>query len=145
MVPLATIPTWLQHSFDITSQLNEWGTEKGCRTGAITENERGVAIYGENGYVFTGTIPESMKTAIKNCNNRSQHIVDLTVTDSGYWCVVWDRNNYDGNLPTEMSNMLRQYKRDGEKSIPYPSARTATSPSSPTSTIMLPTRPTMPT
>lgn len=100
---------------DITSQLNEWGTEKGCRTGAITENERGVAIYGENGYVFTGAIPESMKTAIRNCNDRSQHIVDLTVTDSGYWCVVWDRNNYDGNLPTEMSNMLRQYKRDGEE------------------------------
>jgi hypothetical protein len=97
---------------------NSWGKEwgdKGCRTGAITENERGVAIYGENGYVFTGAIPESMKTAIRNCNDRSQHIVDLTVTDSGYWCVVWDRNNYDGNLPTEMSNMLRQYKRDGEE------------------------------
>ncbi len=99
---------------DITSQIREWG-DKGCRTGAITENERGVAVYGENGYVFTGAIPQGMKDAIKDCNKNKNHIVDLTVTDSGYWCVVWSKNNYRGNMPSKMSELMKQYNRDGEE------------------------------
>ena len=99
---------------DITSQIREWG-DKGCRTGAITENERGVAVYGENGYVFTGAIPQGMKDAIKDCNKNKNHIVDLTVTDSGYWCVVWSKNKYRGNMPSKMSELMKQYERDGEE------------------------------
>ena len=71
----------------IRDTIEEWD-DKGCRTGAITEDERGVAIYGSNGYCYTAAIPENMKNTIKEFNNKEYRIVDVTVTDSGWWCVV---------------------------------------------------------
>ncbi len=97
----------------ITTTIKEWGDD-GCRTGAISEDERGVAIYGKNGYCYTGACPEGLKKAIKEYNEKEYRISDVTVTDSGWWCVVWNDNGYRGHMPDKMSEMMKQYNNDGE-------------------------------
>lgn len=98
----------------ITTTIKEWG-DNGCRTGAITENERGIAIYGENGYCFTSAVPEGLKTKIKEYNNDKKKIVDVTMTDSGYWCIVWGKNGYYGVMPDKMKELMSKYNDDGEE------------------------------
>jgi len=98
----------------IRETIEEWGDD-GCRTGAITEDERGVAIYGSNGYCYTSAVPENMKTAIKEFNNKEYRIVDVTVTDSGWWCVVWGKNGYRGHMPDAMSEAMKKFNNDGEE------------------------------
>ena len=98
----------------ITKTIKEWG-DKGCRTGAITENERGVAFYGKNGYCYTGACPDGMKNAIKEFNNSNYRLSDVTVTDSGWWCVVWNDNGYRGHMPDKMTEAMKKFNNDGEE------------------------------
>ncbi len=98
----------------ITKTIKEWG-DNGCRTGAITEAERGVAIYGKNGYCYTGACPDGMKDAIKEYNDKNYRIADLTVTDSGWWCVVWNDNGYRGHMPDKMTEAMKKFNKDGEE------------------------------
>lgn len=98
----------------ITKTIKEWGDD-GCRTGAITEDERGVAVYGDNGYCFTSAVPEGLKTKIRECNNDKKRIADITMTDSGYWCIVWDKNGYWGVMPDKMKELMSKYNGDGEE------------------------------
>ena len=98
----------------ITKTIKEWG-DKGCRTGAITENERGVAFYGKNGYCYTGACPDGMKNAIKEFNTSNYRLSDVTVTDSGWWCVVWNDNGYRGHMPDKMTEAMKKFNNDGEE------------------------------
>ena len=56
-----------------------------------------------------------MKNAIKEFNNKEYRIVDVTVTDSGWWCVVWGKNGYRGHMPDAMSEAMKKFNKDGEE------------------------------
>ena len=98
----------------ITTTIKEWG-DNGCRTGAITEQERGVAIYGDNGYCYTSAVYDGLKNRIKEYNNDKKKITDVTMTDSGYWCIVWGKNGYSGVMPDKMKELMSKYNDDGEE------------------------------
>lgn len=98
----------------ITTTIKEWG-DKGCRTGAITEGERGVAIHGDNGYCYTAAVPQGLKDKLKEYNNAKYRIVDLAMTDSGYWCIVWGKNGYWGVMPDAMKEAMHKFNDDGEE------------------------------
>lgn len=97
----------------ITDAIREWGDE-GCRTGAITEDERGVAITGDNSYAYTSAIPQGMVDKLKEYKKEGNRITDVTVTDSGWWCIVWGDNGYWGLMPDKMKELMSKYNTDRE-------------------------------
>lgn len=97
----------------ITQTLKEWTT--GCRTGAITENSRGIAITGDNGYCYTAEVNNEMKNKLKEYNSAGYKIQDVTMTDSGYWCIIWGKNGWWGYVPDKMKELLHKYNNDGEE------------------------------
>ncbi len=97
----------------ITDAIREWGDE-GCRTGAITEDDRGVAITGDNVYAYSSSVPQGMVDKLKEYNKEGHRITDVTVTDSGWWCIVWGENGYWGLMPDKMKELMSQYNKDRE-------------------------------
>ena len=55
-----------------------------------------------------------MADKLKEYNEAGYHITDVTVTDSGYWCIVWGDNGYWGVLPDKMKELMAQYNKDRE-------------------------------
>ena len=95
----------------ITTQLKE---KKECRLGAITENGKGIVIYGNNGYCFR-SIPDGMSETIKELNSNQKTISSVTLTGSGYYCVVYGRNGWSGVVPDGMKEYLNKYNENREE------------------------------
>lgn len=89
------------------------GWEK-CRLGALTESGAGVAVYGVNGYATTGNLSSSFVAKIKELNGDKETFKSVTATSSGYFCIVYGRNEWYGSVPTDMKLKLNQYKNDRE-------------------------------
>lgn len=87
---------------------------KRCRLGAITENGQGVVIVGNNGYAYV-SIPEGLKNKILEINSNKQKISSIALTNSGYYCIVYERNGWYGVVPEQMKNMLNQYNGNTEE------------------------------
>lgn len=95
----------------ITTQLKE---KKECRLGAITENGKGVVIYGNNGYCYS-SIPDGMSETIKELNSNQKTISSVTLTGSGYYCVVYGRNGWSGVVPDGMEEYLHKFNENREE------------------------------
>lgn len=89
------------------------GWEK-CRLGALTESGAGVAVYGVNGYATTGNLSSSFVAKIKELNGDKETFKSVTATSSGYFCIVYGRNEWYGSVPTDMRLKLNQYNNDRE-------------------------------
>jgi len=95
----------------LTTCINGW---KKCRLGAITENGAGVAIYNVNGYATTGNLNSSFVAKLKELNGNRETLKSVTVTGSGYYCIVYGRNGWYGSVPTNMKTELNQFNNDRE-------------------------------
>ena len=92
----------------ITSQIKEKGE---CRLGSITENGKGIVIFGNNGAAWS-SIPNSLSEKVKGINGR---IVSITITNSGYYCITYDRNAWFGIVPENMKSKLNQFNNNMEE------------------------------
>lgn len=92
----------------ITTQIEE---NKECRLGAITENGKGVVIYGDNGAMWS-SIPNSLSDKIKE---NSKKISSIALTASGYYCMVYGRNGWFGHVPEGMKTKLNKFNEDSEE------------------------------
>lgn len=95
----------------ITTQLKE---KKECRLGAITEKGKGIVIYGNNGYCFS-SIPDGMSETIKELNSNQKTISSVTLTGSGYYCIVYGRNGWSGVVSDGMEEHLHKFNENNEK------------------------------
>ncbi len=95
----------------LTECIQKWDK---CRLGAITENGSGIVIYGGNGNARTG-VNSSFSEKIQKLNEDASIIKSLALTNSGYYCVVWGRNEWSGNVPERMNNYLNQFKNNNEE------------------------------
>lgn len=95
----------------IVSQIKEKGE---CRLGAITEYGKGVVIYGSNGYSYS-SIPNSFNEKLKEINGKGQKISSVTLTNSGYYCITFERNGWYGVVPENMKSKLHEFNNNGEE------------------------------
>ncbi|MBR0201260.1 MAG: BACON domain-containing protein [Bacteroidaceae bacterium] len=94
----------------INEQIKE---KKQCRLGALTEGGSGVFIYQNNGASWT-SINTNLSNKIKALDN-GEKIKSVTMTNSGYYCIAWDKNGWYGNVPSKMSEKLREFHDNGEE------------------------------
>ncbi len=94
----------------ISKSINSWGQ---CRLGALTEEESGIAVYGNNGYATIG-IKEELLSKIKEINDSGKTIKSVTITKMGYYCMVYERNGWFGDVPESLKTILNQYNKDME-------------------------------
>lgn len=92
----------------ITSQIKEKGE---CRLGAITENGKGIVIYGNNGAAWS-SVPNSLSEKVKEIKGK---ISSITMTNSGYYCITYDRNGWYGIVPENMKAKLNQFNNNREE------------------------------
>lgn len=95
----------------ISGQIKEKGK---CRLGAITEYGKGIAIYGDYGYMYS-SIPNSLADKIKELNKSKTKINSVTLTNSGYYCVVYQRNGWYGVVPEQMKKKLNEFNANREE------------------------------
>lgn len=88
-------------------------SSENAKTGCLT-NRQAIIINGGNGYSFNG-LSSGMKEALRYCNEKKYTVTDVTTTDSGWWCVVYNDNKYKGNLPQDCEIALKDYIKAGEK------------------------------
>lgn len=92
----------------LTSKIKEQGE---CRLGAITEFGSGIVIFGNNG-ASSISIPESFWNMIEAIDTK---INSLAITNSGYYCVVYGRNGWFGNVPEKMKHQLNEFNENAEE------------------------------
>lgn len=94
----------------LTSQIKE---KAQCRLGGITEFGKGVVVFGSNGFAWM-SIPDYLSEKLKEINKNEGKIESITLTNSGYYCVVYDRNAWYGVVPEQMKTKLNDFNRNGE-------------------------------
>lgn len=95
----------------IREQIEEWGK---CRMGSLTEGGSGVAINGDNGYAYTN-INQKLADHIKELNNQQKRINAISITNSGYYCIVYDKNRFFAVAPPGMTDMLNKFYSDEDE------------------------------
>lgn len=95
----------------LTNAINGWGE---CRLGAITESGAGIAVYKKNGYANTGNINHYLISKLKELNREGKTINSITMTTSGYFCIIFGRNGWYGIVPDGMNTKLNQFNADRE-------------------------------
>ena len=101
----------------LTSSIKSWGK---VRTGAISENGKGIVIYGNNGYSYTGLSGndyyEEIRTKIKKYHDDEERIADITFNNKGHYVIIRNNCGYGSNgLPSEFLKKLEQYHNNNEK------------------------------
>ncbi|MCR5138542.1 MAG: BACON domain-containing protein [Bacteroidaceae bacterium] len=94
----------------INDQIKE---KQQCRLGALTETGSGIFVYKNNGASWT-SIGTNFSNKIKELDN-GEKIKSVTMTNSGYYCIVWDYNGWYGNVPTAMSDKLHEFHNNNEE------------------------------
>ena len=87
--------------------------KKTCQHGAITDSI-GVIIMNDYGYFYTSGIKNSLAGKIKELNQSKTKIVSVTMTNSGYYCLVYGTNGWYGRVPDGMSTKLNEYNNNRE-------------------------------
>lgn len=95
----------------ITKQIMEEGK---CRLGALTEYGKGIVIYGSNGYVWS-SIPNKLGEKMKDINGSGKTINSISITNSGYYCVVYEQNAWYGVVSEEMKRKLNEFNKNTEE------------------------------
>lgn len=98
----------------ITNNIKKWNE---CRTVSIADGI-GIAIYGLNGYTYTGIPPTStIVKKLDNINKAKKRISDVVISSGGkYYCIIYGRNGYEGSVPSNgMANKLKQFASDNEE------------------------------
>ena len=85
----------------------------GCRLGAITAYGSGVVIFGDNGFAYI-SIPDGLRRILNNMREHNKRIKDIVLTNSGYYCVIYDKNGWWGNVPPQMKDKLNKFNSDHE-------------------------------
>lgn len=86
-----------------------------CRLGALTTNRRGVIITGNSDAIFTEDTPEGLKLLLERLRASNARVDAIALTGSDYYCVIWDDNKWDGNVPVAMKEKLNEYIGKGAK------------------------------
>lgn len=95
----------------LTTSIKGWGK---CRLGAITESGAGIVVYGSNGFANTGNVNPNMLSKLKELNSQEKTLRSITMTTSGYYCIVYGRNGWCGVLPEGLKTQLNQYNSNKE-------------------------------
>ena len=69
--------------------IDKWSS---CHNGTLTSNHGALAIYGDNGYHCTATVPEDVKDKLKEINKKPSSITDVNITEGGYYIIPKSRN-----------------------------------------------------
>lgn len=93
----------------LRQQIEKWGE---CKNVALTETGGDVALYGKNGYAFTGATPSGLKNKIKELREKGTLIDDIVITESGSWLVLFGDNGaaWEG-IPSGLENKIREFNR----------------------------------
>lgn len=84
-----------------------------AKVGCLTDH-KGIFVYGGNGY-HSNALSSDMTEALSYCNKNKFTINDVTMTDIGWWCVVYEGNKYKGNIPEACKKTLDDYISQGDK------------------------------
>ena len=87
-----------------------------CRVVAITRTNGDVVVCDRNNWASSGC-PQGLNDALRQAEHQSGRITDVTLTESGRWLVLWDRNagQWSDGLPPRMTQALREYNRNNEE------------------------------
>lgn len=95
----------------LTEKMKSW---QECKCGAITSTGMGIVVYGRNGYA-SYKIYSLLSSTLKACNNDNLEIKAVALTNSGYYCFIYDRNGWYGNVPNAMEQKLNEFKNSREE------------------------------
>lgn len=87
--------------------------KQSCQHGAITET-KGVIIMQDYGYNHTAGINSYLANKIKELNQSRTKITSIAMTNSGYYCVTYEKNGYYGYMPGDMSTKMKEFNNNGE-------------------------------
>ena len=85
-----------------------------ARLGAITEHGKGVVVYGNKGASWT-SIPDYLSEKFKSIYEENEKINSVALTNSGNYCVVYDRNAWYGVVSDAMKAKLNEFNANGEE------------------------------
>lgn len=80
---------------------------KNAKTGCLTTHGA-IYVYGGNGFISNG-LKNEIYSALTYCNDNKHVINDISFTESGWWCVVYENNKYKGHIPEKLQKKLDQY------------------------------------
>ena len=87
--------------------LRNWiNKKKEVRFCVISSSCRGTFVYGNNGFGPSKDLNEQLLDKMHEINSKRQEIIDINITDGGYWLVVFDNNRFYGEVPQEVSDKL---------------------------------------
>ena len=98
----------------LTENIKKW---EQCRTGAITSVGKGVAVYANNGYAYTG-IPNDLSEKIKYANDNSLRIHDVCMSSNGnYWCIAYGDGGWRSWATTSFNEKMKACHSTNEKIV----------------------------
>lgn len=91
----------------LRAQIDKWGS---CKNVAITATGGDVALYGRDGYAYTGATPAALKDKLKELNQNGELIDDVVITEGGGWLVLFGDNgaSWDG-IPLDLESKIREF------------------------------------
>lgn len=82
--------------------------------GAITSDGRGVLVLDGTKTVTSDNLPTPLQQKLKEIAQHNYTINAVSITRSGKYCVVYDKNGWYGEMPESMVKKLTKYADNGE-------------------------------
>ncbi len=85
----------------------------GCKSLSVTKDSGAVALYGTNGYVFSGFVSLELVDTIEKMNKKGQAIDDIVITEGGLWCVLGQNIVFGPGIPAGLKSCVQKYVNEG--------------------------------
>lgn len=96
----------------IKNCINRW---KECKIAVVNDKGMGVAIYGRNGFSYTGSTTKSLRDKIDQINGDNGNIIDVSLSSDGGVAIVFDSYGWHtNNAPERLSDRLHHYNFERE-------------------------------
>ncbi len=96
----------------IKNCINRW---KECKIAVVNDKGMGVAIYGRNGFSYTGSTTKSLRDKIDQINGDNGNIIDVSLSSDGGVAIVFDSYGWHtNNAPERLSDRLHHYNLERE-------------------------------
>lgn len=103
----------------ISEAIERWGE---CKTGALTEEGKGVAVYANNGWQtmgMTSSVDKKLNDKLHEVNEAKYVILDVTMTANDRWCVLYRKSDSVtaaswNNAPNGAGDKMKELFAEGD-------------------------------
>lgn len=112
---LLSLPVAAQSRDFLRESIDKYGE---CRNVAITQGHGSVMLFGINGWVADEFCPSSLKRNLRKLHQNGEDIVDVCITQSGNWIILYGRNGFNWlGVPDSLIPVLYKCNGDDEEVV----------------------------